>query len=149
MIDHKVFYDRLDNHCKKCEFYAGSRCRKGHAMASPRGCPIQKFPPLPGYDYDIETEVSPPFRPGCPACIVDESMPELTWPQVTGHFAAAMVRWAAHGLPLTSEDVHGERNLTCAGCPRRKGHWCSICRCLLYLKSKVATEQCPEYRWKR
>lgn len=147
MIDHKVFYDRLDNYCKACEFFVGKRCRKGHAMASPNGCPTQKFPPLDGAAYDVETEVSPPFRPTCASCVVDEKMPEMTWPEVVAHFASAMVRWAAAGMPLVSEEVHSQRNVTCRDCPRRKGHWCSICHCLIYLKSKLATEQCPEYRW--
>jgi len=149
MIDHRVFYDRLENHCKKCEFFGASRCRKGHAIASPTGCPLQKFPPLSGHGYDVEKEASQPFQPSCASCVVDEKMPALSWPQVTAHFASAMVRWAAAGMPVVSEQVHGERNVTCKGCPRRNGHWCSICRCLIYLKSKVATEQCPEYRWRQ
>jgi hypothetical protein len=148
VIDHTVFYDRLSQ-CKMCEFFAGRRCRKGHGLASPNGCPIQKFPPMAGCGYDMDQEPDTPFIPTCPSCVVDKSMPEMTWPQVIQHFTAAMIRWAAAGMPLVSEEVHTERIQTCFTCLRRKGKWCSICHCLLYLKAKVGTESCPESRWWR
>jgi len=146
MIDHEVFYSRLGT-CKACEFYRPGKCRKGHNMASPNGCPVQKFPPMPGAVYDMDEAPEPMLEHSCSSCIVDEKMPYMSGIQVLNHFATAMVRWAAAGLPVVTDTVHSERIKVCSSCPRRDRNWCSICHCLLYLKAKVATEQCPEYRW--
>jgi hypothetical protein len=150
MIDYLVFYDRFNTHCKPCPHFQGSKCRKGHSLASPNGCPIQKFPPLDGASYDMDQEPDPMLEPTCAGCTaVNHNMPDMTWPQVIQHFTSSMIRWAAAGMPLVSDTEHAQRQQTCQACPRRKNHWCSICHCLIYLKSKVRTESCPEYRWLR
>ena len=77
-------------------------------------------------------------------------MPDLTWAQVIHRFAMSMVSWVASGMPLVSEKVHNERyHGKCMVCPHRRGYWCGKCKCLAYLKTKLATEKCPDTpsRW--
>lgn len=76
-------------------------------------------------------------------------MPDLTWDQVLAHFAMAQVRWAMNGFPVVPPNTHANRHEKCKVCPHRKGVWCKKCKCVCYLKTKLATEKCPDNppRW--
>lgn len=78
-------------------------------------------------------------------------MPELTWSQVMASFAMAQVRWAMNGFPIVPANIKADRGSKCQACPQRKGYWCRLCKCLIYLKTSLATEQCPANppRWLR
>lgn len=66
-------------------------------------------------------------------------------------FKAAMGRWAAAGFRVVGWEVLKERRAICRRCP----HWvrrslvpkCAVCGCA-GLKLWLATEGCPEGRWK-
>lgn len=149
MIDHRTFYERIEQFCKTCEFWTGKVCRKGHTLSSSTGCPIKKFPPInaAGYDEDREPEPLSTMN-GC--CGQSDEMPDISQLQVVANFAQAMVRWTRAGLPLVSQNVHNQRHGQCQVCPYRQGSWCQKCKCLTYLKTKIATEGCPDNppRWR-
>ena len=148
MLPKNVYNSRLEI-CKMCEFWNRSRCRKGHLISSTTGCPIQKFPPINGADYDTNTSPAPVETPvqGCPGC--PQSVQNLSWEQVADHFARSMATWAKSRLAVVSPAIHSQRQAKCAVCPHRSGYWCTPCKCLIYLKTKLATEQCPDNppRW--
>lgn len=143
MIDHDVFYERRDKFCAVCEWWKGA-CLKGHSLASPQGCPIQKFPPVEGASYAPDKEVAqtaPQLVQGC--CGSPDDLPPLTWTQVLTSFARSMAAWVSQGLPLVDSKDHGARYDHCKTCPQFSGFYCKHCRCIAYLKTKLATEQCP------
>jgi hypothetical protein len=146
-----VYNLRIQQHCSKCEWWNKLRCRKGHLATSPSGCPIRKFEPINGAGYDDDREPEPPVNDMPPCCGHSTDMPDLSWGQVLAMFAQAMVRWVKAGMPLAPDQVHADRLRKCDVCPHRKNFWCQKCKCVCYLKSKVATEQCPDDkpRWLR
>jgi len=77
-------------------------------------------------------------------------MPELNAVQVMAYFSMALVRWAMAGLPVVPANTHDDRQSKCGVCPHRKGAWCKKCKCLIKLKTKLATEECPDSppRWR-
>jgi hypothetical protein len=84
---------------------------------------------------------------GC--CGQQGDMPDLSWNQVLQHFAKSMVMWVASGMALANERLHGQRHGKCQVCPHKKGFWCKKCKCIAYIKTKLATEGCPDIppRW--
>lgn len=151
MLPKNVYNDRLKNYCESCEWWTRGRCRKGHVLTSATGCPARKFPPIQGAGYDPNREPDPLEETMGACCGYSDAMKDITWPQVLAQFAKAMVKWTRAGLPLVSPAIHGGRQTHCQPCPHRKGYWCSKCKCLIYLKTKLATEQCPDDppRWKK
>jgi hypothetical protein len=151
MIAHRVFYDRRDNYCTKCEHWRGA-CLRGHQLASPAGCPLKKFEPVEGADYaqDMPEQPAAPVGGGkcCGVSPVEEMKP-VTWPEVLALFATSMVTWLLAGAPLVKSDVHATRHDTCKKCPtdRYKNFYCLDCKCICYIKTKLATEQCPRGYW--
>lgn len=147
MIDRDAFYTRRAI-CLTCDSWKGV-CLRGHALQSAQGCPIRKFEPLNGADYAEDKKVSSdPIV--IPCCGQKSEMPPITWAEVLRQFAVAMLKWGAQGFPLASAQQHGERYGTCKACPHFVSFYCRLCRCIGYLKTKVATEQCPDQppRWK-
>lgn len=143
MIEHGIFYQRLPV-CQACSWWRGA-CTKGHALASPQGCPIQKFPPVEGAGYAADMEVSTEpqaLTKGC--CGADAEMPPLSWAQVLVHFAKSMATWIGQGLPLVDSATHAARYDQCKPCPHFSGFYCKRCKCVAYLKTKLATELCPD-----
>lgn len=63
----------------------------------------------------------------------------------------------AVALPQTwaEPEVIEERRRICRSCPMAspcklapdKKCWCTVCHCALKLKTKVASEKCPEGKW--
>ena len=148
MIERSVFYDRLDNHCKPCSEWNGA-CLRGHGLHSPTGCPLHKFEPVNAAGYDVDRPRTS-GNPGCPSCAAkanDPVFPEMTWPQVMQHFASSMVEWAKSGLATVSSGEHKRRYTLCQSCPQYTRYHCKICKCLVYTKTKMATEKCPLGGW--
>jgi len=124
---------------------------KGHGLASPEGCPIKRFPPVDGAGYALDRQA----EPGAPATVRgcencgSQGMPPLNWGQVLASFTKSMVGWIKAGAPLVGGRVHGLRYDQCNTCTEFRSFYCHHCKCLAYLKTKLATEQCPlpEPRW--
>jgi hypothetical protein len=152
----ETFYARLNICQAGCDYWDGA-CRKGHTLRVPVGCPVRKFPPIAGFGF-MENKTAPavsqhPTR--CEGCGKDDELPTLTWLEIIAQFGDAMLRWAKAGLPVLSGPAHGVRYRTCAGdtksgtprCTYFKDFYCHRCRCVAYVKSKLATETCPEDKW--
>lgn len=151
MIPQNVYNQRINDFCSKCELWSRLQCRKGHLPTSPTGCPVHKFEPINGAGYD-EDRLADPVAINMDCCSGgNNEMPDLSWSQVLAMFAQSMVRWVKGGMALAPEKVHGDRLRKCESCPHRSNFWCSKCKCVCYLKAKVATEQCPDSppRWLR
>ncbi len=151
MLDRAVFYDRLENFCKRCPHWHNV-CLKGHGLASADGCPLKAFPPADGADYavDRQAESSAPGQArNCSSGCGDPEMPALGWAQVLASFTKSMAEWLKAGMPLVSSGLHGARYGQCRACPQFRRFYCAHCRCLAYAKTKLATEKCPlpEPRW--
>lgn len=150
MIDRAVFYDRRDNYCKPCEFWRG-RCRRGHSLTSPQGCPIKKFPPIQNAGYAVDQPPEPVQANPTGCCgRTDSDLQPMTWKEAAEHLAASMAAWAKTGFKITSDDVYDERAATCQdNCPHYRWFQCRLCRCLIFTKARIPTEECPVKRWKR
>lgn len=151
MIPRSIFYDRRDNYCLKCEFWKG-RCLKKHALTSPQGCPIKKFPPIQnaGYSPDIEVEPAKPPSGECCGKGGDPDLKPMSWADAAKHLAAAMAQWVRDGCPLTTDEIYQERVGTCQdGCPHFRWFQCRLCKCPIFTKAKVPTEKCDAGRWRR
>lgn len=149
MIPRDIFNDRRDNYCAQCSWWRGV-CKKGHKLSSPMGCPLKKFPPVNNADYMADRPVAPSAMAlgGCRGCADPPPVPlKLNFTQVLEHFARAMVEWAREGLPLLSAKAHGRRYAVCRKCPHYAKYQCALCRCVVYVKAKVATEDCPAGKW--
>lgn len=151
MIDRATFYRRLEQNCKKCDFWKGA-CLKGHALSSPQGCPIKKFPPVQGADYAPDRNVRPapevPMPGNC--CGSDADLKPMNWSQAASHLTASLATWARDGFKTTPDDVYNERVGTCQdNCPSYKWFQCRMCKCLVFTKAKIPSERCPAERWKR
>lgn len=148
MIDHDVFYDRLNNHCKLCEWWKNV-CLKGHALSSPQGCPVQKFPPVEGAGYAPDKPPDSPVQIVSGCCPDAPEMPPVTWGQVLLQFTASVAAWIKAGMPLATVEEHGQRYGQCRVCPHFNRFYCKKCKCIAYLKTKLATESCPDQppRW--
>ena len=142
MIDRDVFYTRRDTFCQPCEWWKGV-CLKGHSLASPQGCPIQKFPPVDGAAFAPDKAVSPEAPQLVAGCCGGDDMPPLSWAQVLVNLAKSMATWIAQGLPLVDAEKHGERYDQCKPCGQFKGFYCKHCKCVAYVKTKLGTEVCP------
>jgi hypothetical protein len=150
MIEHTVFYGRLENFCKRCPHWKNV-CLKGHGLSSEEGCPVKKFLPVAGAGYavDRQAEASAPATVrGCEGC-GNQGMPPMTWGQVLASFTKSMAEWIRVGVPLVSSRIHGLRYDQCKNCTEFHRFYCNRCKCVCFLKSKLATEQCPlpEPRW--
>jgi len=114
------------------------------------GCPVRKFPPINEAAYMEDTPVPPPARASgnCHGCgEFDPADLPLTFGEVTKHFAKAVSTWIAEGLPLVDAKVHGARYAACRGCIHFKNYQCKLCRCIVYIKAKLATAECPKQLW--
>ena len=77
-------------------------------------------------------------------------MPDLTVAQVAAQFAQAMLKWAKSGMRLATQEQHNARMGICNQCPQKRGYFCTRCRCICQIKTKLATSICPATpsRWK-
>lgn len=71
-----------------------------------------------------------------------------TFAKAVGRFFGALFR----GAPVVVDhDVRTARLLRCRKCPRyyEPAQQCGLCLCDVELKTWVATESCPDARWKQ
>ncbi len=152
MLDSKVFYERKAL-CEACKHWKGV-CLKGHALSSPIGCPIRKFPPVEGAVYldDRPPAVPQVITPG-PCCgqgANQETLREMTYPEALSNLASSMAEWAKAGFPLVTEEVYGARLKVCQGpptCGFYRWYQCRICKCVVVAKAKLGTMKCPGGFW--
>ena len=145
MTDQIVFHARLEI-CRKCEFWRGA-CLKGHALQSEFGCPVRSFSGAAGYlpDVQLNLPVMPAVTGGC--CGSPDEIKPMTWPQVWQHLFGALADWKKSGFALASNYVYAERIKTCKACPQYKFFQCRNCKCMVYTKAKLASENCPLGCW--
>lgn len=149
MIERAAFYERLGK-CRLCPYWKGA-CSKGHALQSPVGCPIRKFEPMPGFAYHPDTPVELAAAPGparrCCTEAADAAVVPLSYAQAAVGFAKSMAKAIEAGMPLVSDAVYGQRVGVCHGCGEFNHFQCRICKCLIWAKAKLATEDCPKRLW--
>lgn len=105
-----------------------------------------KFEPILGAGYDDDREPDPEsVTMSC--CGNRDDMPDLSWAQVLALFSQSMVRWIRSGLAIAPDRVHADRLRKCEKCPLRQNFWCKKCKCVCYLKAKLASESCPDGKW--
>ena len=126
-------------YCKSCEFFKG-HCLKGKPLSAPSGCPVKKFKPVVG-DYHKDTSVE---QVPCKTC---GGLANPTWSQVLADLSYNLKVWAKSGAPLATKEEHTARTDKCNGCPSRKGYLCGECKCIIYVKAKLATSECPLRKW--
>ena len=143
-MQNALFYERLNTFCKLCPYWSGV-CLRGHGLASPEGCPLKKFPPEGSADYAVDRPATP-SAPGvardCNGC-GGAHMPSMTWGQVLASFVKSMAEWIKVGAPVVDSRVHGLRYGQCKKCVEFRAFYCRHCKCLCFVKSKLASEQCP------
>lgn len=61
--------------------------------------------------------------------------------------AQAVGTWVGSGMPVTPSQDAEHRMTLCRACNRFKEPLCTICGCLMTVKTKMATAKCPEGRW--
>lgn len=73
----------------------------------------------------------------------------MRWPEALEQFGWAMAKWKSSGKPLVDDEAHSKRVEICKHCPG--GHYrvfqCKLCKCVVFVKAKMATETCPAGYW--
>jgi len=62
-------------------------------------------------------------------------------------FLKAMLRWALSRFAAVSIKEYFQRRVLCSDCTTKRT--CPKCGCFLWLKARMATEKCPEGKWKK
>ena len=62
-------------------------------------------------------------------------------------FAREMGVWTANGMPFTPLAERMKRNKVCYECEHFKNPLCLKCGCVIFVKARLATSQCPEGKW--
>lgn len=152
MIERTVFYDRLAV-CKACPMWRGV-CLKGHVLQGTLGCPLKKFEGVQGVGYMDDLPVPTPELPavsghGCCGADAPSEITPMSWGEVWRHLIEAMAKWKEGGFPVLTGQAYNERIHTCIKCPGKQYQWfqCKHCRCIVYSKAKLATEDCPLGYW--
>jgi len=132
--------------CSRCEYYRGSSCSKNHLITGPLACPEGKF-----------SAIVPLFKSGPPrvsgqGCCSPVSTPEsasrnLTWAEAIGEFNTQMKLWQQSGFALSSSEEHARRFAICGTCNYYRMFQCQKCKCVAFIKAKLATETCPDGLW--
>lgn len=65
------------------------------------------------------------------------------------HIVGSIKKWKAAGYPLTPDSEYHRRLKICRACPKGQYKWyqCRHCKCIVYSKAKLATEDCPFGLW--
>jgi hypothetical protein len=149
MISAQVFYERQAV-CTACGHWKGV-CLKGHGLASPLGCPEQKFHGVEGAGYledrpAAKVEISP-ASPCCGGAAPE--VKELTYAEAAQEFVRDMKAWRAAGYPMVTDAQYTGRVDICKTCPGGFYRWfqCRACKCFIFSKAKLATTFCPGGYW--
>lgn len=134
--------------CRSCEFWSG-RCAKGFKINSHMGCPARKFDPVNNAGYAADVQISGvASSSGC--CRQRPTVKfNLSVKDVADRFAVSMARWTKDGCKVVDSVVHSARFAACQSCPHYQHLVCQLCFCLPWIKTKLATERCPDNppRW--
>ena len=73
--------------------------------------------------------------------------------KMAGRFVVAMARhqwakWNGYEV-ITPAAMQGWRYAKCQACPYRDEDQCTRCGCLIFAKTALALEACPDNRWQR
>jgi hypothetical protein len=150
MIGRSIFYERLLV-CKACEFWRGA-CLKGHVLQGTLGCPLKKFEGVAAAGYMDDLPVPTPELPavsatGCCGQVPEGDIKPMSWGEVWRHLVTAMEDWKKAGYPVVTGEVYTERTSTCKACVQYQWFQCKMCKCVIYTKAKLATEDCPIGLW--
>jgi len=149
MINRTVFYERLAI-CQRCKLWRGA-CTKGHILQGSLGCPLKLFAGVEGAGYQLGLPVAaePPPVAELTCCGDAQSggLKPLSWGEVLVHLMQAMRVWRQAGFPIVSAEDYVKRIRICTGCDHYKWFQCQQCQCVVYLKAKLATENCPRGLW--
>lgn len=80
-------------------------------------------------------------------------MSEPTLMQKAKSATYSALEWARAGFPVVSDEEYAKREAICLACPFFDASAffgdgkCTQCGCDFKLKSKMATEKCPEGKW--
>ena len=80
-------------------------------------------------------------------------MSEPTLMQKAKSVTYSAIEWARAGFPVVSDEEYAKRSAICHACPFFDQNAffgdgkCTKCGCDFKLKSKMATESCPEDKW--
>lgn len=72
------------------------------------------------------------------ACNICQKSIELT---------QSITTWAKAGMPLSKLETLQVRLNTCKTCEHFKGGICDKCGCVIFIKARLATSQCPIGKW--
>jgi hypothetical protein len=67
--------------------------------------------------------------------------------QKAKNLSSSIATWAMAGMPLATPDTLQNRLTTCDACNLYKKPICSKCGCLIFVKARLQTSQCPEGKW--
>ena len=68
---------------------------------------------------------------------------DLSLKSVMSSYLKSMARWAEQGFPVVDNVTHQNRIAICNECIYKRKFRCSQCNCLIYVKTKLASEACP------
>jgi len=80
-----------------------------------------------------------------------EDVKPLTYSQAIAGLSTAVDGWVKAGMPMVSGIEYASRAAVCRSCPKNQYKWfqCLQCKCVVYVKAKLATESCPHSLWPR
>ena len=55
--------------------------------------------------------------------------------------------WTRAGMPLARRDELQTRLYICKSCEHFKDGFCGKCGCVIFIKARLATSQCPAGKW--
>lgn len=63
------------------------------------------------------------------------------------NFAKALAKHVASGFSNVDDKTYDERLKVCSQCDQNKDGECQMCGCILSIKARWATEDCPAHKW--
>jgi len=76
-------------------------------------------------------------------------MSKLSITQMLSNFKKELVEYVKQGAPNVTADQYKQRLLKCNSCEHLKNKRCGLCGCVVEVKAKWATSDCPDNRWKK
>lgn len=80
----------------------------------------------------------------CPGC---DQVADMTWPQALSHFYDSVKKFKTSGMAMAGESLHVHRFQVCQGCEKYRKPFCTACKCVALVKTKVLVETCPLGKW--
>ena len=64
--------------------------------------------------------------------------------QLITNFSKEFTTFAKRGMPIVSKDMYKKRIEICETCPHRKNIKCGLCGCVIAVKARMETTNCPD-----